>query len=198
MTFRGQGIEPADGFAGHGFIVRPVLPSDNELDHAAVMETREFLYHWEQDPPYPPADFSTEDNLADLEQMRAAHLDGSRYSYTVMNSDESLCLGCIYLLPNNDRMYRSAEVTSHDGTDFSSIDMTMSLWVRTSTWESGIEATLLRATLDWLRHNWQITRPVFLTNEHLDQQIATCESLGLTRRFDYDRERDMYTTYAYA
>lgn len=198
MTFREQGIEPADGFSGDGFIVRPVLPSDNALDHDAVMETREFLYHWEQDPPYPPEDFSVDDNLADLEQMHAAHLDGTRYAYTVMNSDETRCLGCIYLLPNNDRMYRTAEVTSDDGTDFSTIDMTVSLWVRTSTWESGFEGKLLAAVLAWLRTDWTIERPVFLTNEHLDQQIATCESLGLTRRFDYDRERDMYTTHAYA
>jgi hypothetical protein len=29
-------------------------------------------------------------------------------------------------------------------------------------------------------------------------QIATIESMGLTRRFDYDRDKDMYTSYAYA
>lgn len=36
-----------------------------------------------------------------------------------------------------------------------------------------------------------------LRREHLDHQIATIESLGLTRRFDYDRDRDMYTSHAY-
>jgi hypothetical protein len=39
---------------------------------------------------------------------------------------------------------------------------------------------------------------VFLTNEHLDHQIATIDSLGLARRFDYDRDTDMYTSHAYA
>jgi hypothetical protein len=37
-----------------------------------------------------------------------------------------------------------------------------------------------------------------VTNEKLDHQIATIESLGLTRRFDYDRAKDLYTSYAYA
>jgi hypothetical protein len=37
-----------------------------------------------------------------------------------------------------------------------------------------------------------------MTNEKLEHQIATIESLGLTRRFDYDREKDMYTSNAYA
>ncbi|MGI9612060.1 MAG: GNAT family N-acetyltransferase [Acidimicrobiales bacterium] len=198
MSFREQGIEPADGFVGDGFIVRRLVPSDNELDHAAVMSSREFLYHWEQEPPYPPEDFSADDNLEDLEQMDAAHRDGIRYTYTVMNADETQCLGCLYLLPNDDRMYGTAEVTSHDGTDFSSIDATLAFWVRVSTWEDGFERTLLEAVLEWFRNEWSLERPVVLTNEHLDHQIASIESLGLTRRFDYDREKDLYTSYAYA
>ena len=198
MGFSGRGIEPADGFVGDGFVVRPLVPADVELDHAAVMASREFLYHWEQEPPYPPEDFSVADNLADLEQMDEAHRSGSRYTYSVLNADESEVLGCVYLLPNDDRMYRSAHVTSHDGTDFSTIDATLSFWVRPSTWADGFERSLLAALLQWLRDDWSFERPVILTNEHLDHQIATIESLGLVRRFDYDRDKDMYTSHAYA
>lgn len=197
MSFREQGIEPADGFSGDGFIVRPLVPSDVELDHAAVMSSREFLYHWEQEPPYPPEDFSVEDNLKDLQKMDDAHRDGSRYTYTVMNPAETQTLGCVYFLPNNDRMYRTAEVTSHDGTDLSSVDATVSFWVRVSTWEDGFERTLLEAVLGWLRDAWSLKQPVIMTNERLGHQIATIESLGLTRRFDYDRDKDMYTSHAY-
>jgi hypothetical protein len=63
--------------------------------------------------------------------------------------------------------------------------------------EAGFERALLEAVLDWLRDGWSLERPVIVTNE-LDHQIAAIESLGLTRRFDYDREKDMYTSYAYA
>ncbi len=52
--------------------------------------------------------------------------------------------------------------------------------------------------LSWLRDDWAIERRVFLTNEHLDHQIDTIESRGLARRFDYDRDTDMYTSHAYA
>lgn len=198
MSFQERGIAPADGFDGDGFIVRPLVPSDVVLDHDAVMSSREFLYHWEQEPPYPPEDFSVEDNLGDLEQMDGEHRDRTRYTYTVMNPDESQVLGCIYLLPNDDRMYRTAEVTSHDGTDLSTVDATVAFWVRVSTWDNGFERTLLDAVLGWLRDGWALERPVVMTNEHLDHQIATIESLGLTRRFDYDRDKDMYTSRAYA
>jgi hypothetical protein len=198
MGFRDQGIEPANGFTADGFIVRPLLPSDVALDYDAVMASREFLFHWEQDPPYPPEDFSVEGNLNDLERMDSAHRDGSRYTYTVMNTDETQALGCIYLLPNDDRMYLTAGVTSHDGTDLSTIDATVSFWVRPSTWEDDFERVVLDAVLGWLRHDWSLTRPVIITNEHLDHQIATIESLGLTRRFDYDRDKDLYTSHAYA
>jgi hypothetical protein len=82
--FPEQGIEPAAGFTGDGFIVRPLMPSDVVLDHEAVMSSREFLHDWEQDPPYPPEDFSVEDNLKDLEKMDREHRNGTRYTYTVM------------------------------------------------------------------------------------------------------------------
>ena len=198
VSFSDRGIEPHDGFAGDVFIVRPLVPTDVVLDHDAVMASREFLYHWEQDPPYPPESFSAEDNVADLQQMHEAHQAGSRYTYTVMNADESQALGCIYLLPNDDRMYRTADVTSHDGTDLSTIDATVSFWVRPSTWEDGFERALLEAVLAWLRDDWALERPVVITNEQLTHQIHTIESLGLTRRFSYDRKKDMYTSHAYA
>lgn len=198
MSFGDRGIEPADGFTGDGFIVRPLEPSDVVLDHEAVMSSREFLYHWEQEPPYPPEDFSVEDNLRDLEQMAGEHRDGTRYTYTVMNPDQTRVLGCIYFIPNDDRMYRTAKVTSHDGTDLSSVDATVAFWVRVSTWDDGFERDLLESLLDWLRDHWSTTRAVIMTNESLAHQIATIESLGLVRRFDYDRDKDMYTTFAYA
>ena len=198
MGFREQGIEAADGFVADGFIVRRLVPSDVALDYDAVMSSREFLLHWEQDPPYPPANFSVEDNLKDLEKMDSAHRDGSRYTYTVMNADEMQALGCIYFAPNDDRMYLTAEVTTHDGSDLSSVDATVSFWVRPSTWKDGFERVVLDAVLGWLRQDWSLERPVIITNEKLDHQITTIESLGLTRRFDYDRDKDMYTSYAYA
>ena len=198
MGFRDQGIEPSDGFEGDGFIVRPLAPSDAVLDHDAVMASREFLFHWEQDPPYPPEDFSVEDNRADVEQMARAHGEGSRYIYTVMNASGDQVLGCIYFLANDDRMYRTAVVVSHDGTDLSTVDATVSFWVRPSTWDDGFERVVLEAVLRWLRDDWSLERPVIITNEHLDHQIATIESLGLRRRFDYDRDKDVYTSYAYA
>jgi hypothetical protein len=198
VGFREQGIEPADGFTGDGFVVRPLMPSDVVLDHEAVMSSRDFLYHWEQDPPYPPEDFSVDDNLEDLQRMYEEHCNGTRYTYTVMNADETQVLGCIYLLPHDDRMYRSAEVTTHDGTDLSSVDVTVAFWVRVSTWEDGFERVVLASVLRWLRDDWPVERPVVMTNERLEHQIATIESLGLIRRFDYDREHDMYTSHAYA
>ena len=197
MSFRTQGIDAPAGFTGDGFLVRPLRLSDNELDYAAVMSTREFLYHWEQEPPYPAEDFSLEENLADLEGMVDAHRDGVRYTYTVMNADETETLGCLYFFPNDDRMYPSAEVTSHDGTDFSSVDLVMGFWVRTSTWADGFEATLLDAVMRWIRSDWSVGAPVVVTNTELATQIASIESVGLTPKFDYDREKDLYTNLVY-
>ena len=72
------------------------------------------------------------------------------------------------------------------------------LFSRGQPGRSAADGRILAAVLSWLRDDWAIERPVFLTNEHLDHQIATIESLGLARRFDYDRDTDMYTSHAYA
>jgi len=48
-------------------------------------------------------------------------------------------------------MYATAEVTRHDGSDFSIIDSTVAFWVRPSTWEDGFERALLEGVLVWLR-----------------------------------------------
>ena len=197
VSFRERGVEPPQGCTGDGFVIRPLVTADAVLDHEAVMSSREFLYHWEQDPPYPPADFSVEENRADLERMESEHRNGTRYTYTVVNTDESQVLGCIYILPNDDRMYQSAEVTSYDGSDLTSVDATVSFWVRVSTWDAGFEGVLLATLLGWLRDDWSLERPVIVTNEALLHQISTIEALGLVRRFDYDRARDMYTSRAY-
>lgn len=193
MSFREQGIEAPAGFVGNGFLVRPLLPSDNELDYAAVMASREFLYHWEQEPPYPAEDFSLADNLADLEQMRSEHVAGTRYVYTVMASDETEVLGCTYFFPNDDRMWRTAEVTAGDASGFASVDLVVAFWARVDTWAGGFERTLLDGVWDWVRNGWSAETPVVMTNVALEHQVATIEAAGLTRRFSYDREKDMYT-----
>ncbi len=88
-------------------------------------------------------------------------------------------------------------MTSHDGTDLASIDATVSFWVRPSTWDDGHERSLLDAMLAWLSDDWSLDGVVVITNEHLTHQISTLESAGLTRRFDYDRDKDVYTSFAY-
>lgn len=198
MSFRSQGIEPRAGFTGDGFVVRPFAPAaDAARDYEAVMSSREFLYHWEQEPPWPAEDFTVEENLADLERMDDEHQQGSRYTYTVVTLDETQVLGCVYCFPNDDRMFGSADVTSHDGTDFGSIDLVFAFWVRVSTWGDGFERMLLEAVLGWIRDDWSISAPVVLTNDALDHQVATIESLGLTHRFQYKRGRDLYTNLVY-
>jgi hypothetical protein len=58
------------GLSTEQFVLRPITADDAELDHGAVMETREHLRSWEQST-WPEDDFTVEANrkdLADLEQ----------------------------------------------------------------------------------------------------------------------------------
>ena len=66
------------------------------------------------------------------------------------------------------------------------------------TWAGGFEQTLLDGVWGWVRNVWSVETPVAMTNVALEHQIATIEAAGLTRRFAYDRDRDLYTNLVFS
>ncbi len=97
------------------FVLRPLLASDAELDYDAVMESREFLREWEQST-WPEDDFTVEANRADLVKAERRHANGDAFTYTVMNLDQTECLGCVYVLPPDARMFAGVQVTAIGAT----------------------------------------------------------------------------------
>ena len=176
------GIDAPAGVRTGDLLLRPLTADDAELDHAAVMESREFLRAWEQST-WPADDFTVEANRADLMMLEQRHADGTAFTYTVMGPDQTECLGCVYLLSPDAKMFAGANITDLDAHPWSSCDATVFFWVRASRLDAGLDRTLLDVLLGWLDREWSFDAPVFVTNEQFDQQVRMLDASGLRRRF---------------
>lgn len=177
------GIEAPAGVRTDDFLLRPLTADDAELDHAAVMETRELLRAWEQST-WPADDFTVAANRADLVKLEQRHAAGTAFTYTVMDRDQTECLGCVYLLAPDAKMFTGAHVTALGAHEWSRCDATVFFWVRASRLDAGLDRTLLDLLVRWLDQEWSFDAPVFVTNEQVDQQVAMLDDSGLHRRFE--------------
>lgn len=197
MTFRELGIDAPNGFETPEFVVRPILASDAELDYDAVMETKEFLRKWEQST-WPEDDFTVEANRQDMVKMEQRHANGESFGYTVMNLDQSECLGCVYVFSPRSTWLSAGDVTAVDEDQWPDCDAVFLFWVRKSRLAQGMDRSLLESLLTWFERDWSFDSPVVMTNEQVNQQVATIERAGLRRRFEVKLPDDPGTYLAYA
>ena len=182
MTFP-EKIDPPRGLETREFVLRPITVSDAELDYEAVMESREFLRKWEQST-WPEDDFTVERNREDMIKLERRHAGGESFTYTVMNLDESECLGCVYVFSPQASWFSNADITPVDGDRWSDHDVMVLFWVRKSRLSDGLDRLLLDYLVEWFQRDWSFDAPVFVTNEQFDQQVAMIETSDLGRRFE--------------
>ena len=197
MSFRERGITAPVGLTTEQFLLRPIVPSDAELDYEAVMESREFLRQWEQST-WPEDDFTVDANREDMVKLEQRHTTGESYSYTVMNLDQSECLGCVYMFTPDTRWFADADVTAVGEDRWSDVDAMISFWVRRSKLAEGMDRLLLDSLRAWLELEWSFDRWVVLANDEFEQQIAMIEGTDLQRRFEIRLPDDPGTYLAYA
>lgn len=185
MTFVDQGVEPAEGIRTDQFTIRPIRTDDAALDYDAVMESREFLRRWNQST-WPEDDFTVEDNTGDMQDMQTRHDAGYAFGYTVMNPDESQCLGCIYVFAPDAKWLAPAEATPvTDGDAWSSVDAVIMFWVRASHLAEGLDRTLLEVIRPWFAHEWSFGRHVYAVAESFHEQVAMLDATGLELAFRF-------------
>ncbi len=62
----------------------------------------------------------------------------SSFAYTVMNLDESECLGCVYIYP----------------TEKPGFDAKVYVWVRKSEFDKGLDSILFNTVKQWVAREW--------------------------------------------
>jgi RimJ/RimL family protein N-acetyltransferase len=168
------------------FILRPIVASDVELDYAAVMESKEYLRPWEQ-TGWPAEDFTLEDDLKDVVMLEERHNARHAFTWTMLDLDETVCLGCVYIMPPDARSYRESRITPVGDAQWQDYGGLVNFWIRTSRLSSGIDERLLAAMRPWFAEHEKLGRILVVTNEEVGQQVQLIEQAGLQLRFMIDK-----------
>lgn len=125
--------------------LEPLAPRHTDLDHAALMGSREHLRRTLRWGEWPREDFTADENREDLERHWQEFVDREGYAYTVQSPDRSTCLGCVYLVP----------------FPGGAPDVAMlAYWVVEPELAHDLDAHLLRSLLDWFERDWTFRRVV--------------------------------------
>jgi len=128
------------------FRIRILTISDVVKDYDAVMSSIDHLAGvFGPSSSWPSADLTFEQDLIDLGWHQKEFQIRSSFTYTVMNLDESRCLGCVYIYPSEKEGY----------------DARVILWVRQSEIEKGLDEKLFSAVKVWLSEEWWFTAAAF-------------------------------------
>ena len=187
MVFCDKNITIPDGLVTNEFLIRPLLATDVELDYAAVMESKEFLRKWDQSS-WPADDFTLADNLEDLQRHEREHINRESFTFTVINSTETECLGCIYIFPRTVRWLSQAETIpvgdSEGDTAWDDYEAVILFWIRQSRIAEAMDRRLPDILRPWFEQEWTFDGHLFMTNEQVEQQVSMFEGAGLQLQFE--------------
>ena len=109
-----DGFTPAARADGPGFHLRMLTIHDVVKDFDAVMAAAPRLKATMEQGSTWPDGLTLEENLIDLAWHQREFTIGHSFAYTVMNDDETRCLGCCYINPKDS----PADWPGHDSVAF--------------------------------------------------------------------------------
>jgi len=136
VTFIPKDFEIPQELETNRLRIRMLKTSDVVQDYDAVMSS---INHLQKTSPFGPnhnwpEGLTIEQNLIDLGWHQKKFQRRSSFAYTVINPDESRCLGCIYINPSINSSYETMII----------------LWVRQSEIESGLDQHLFESVKEWI------------------------------------------------
>jgi hypothetical protein len=151
-------------------VLRPLKATDVELDYEAVMSSAEMLRRWSQSG-WPPDDFTLSQNLYDLQRHEREHNERQAFTFTVLNPQETRCLGCVYLVPLS-----SPELQLCESSAFAA---NVGFWVRTSELVNDLDRHLLATLREWIQTEWAFDCVVFIISQQEVRQATLFAEAGL-------------------
>jgi len=129
------------------FTLRMLTIHDLVKDYDAVMSSADHLtstYSAITGGAWPNG-LTLEEDLIDLAWHQREFTLRSSFAYTVMAPDESVCLGCVYIDP-----------TLKQG-----FDATVTLWVRASELDGGLDGELYKTVRAWVKEIWPFDKVAY-------------------------------------
>ncbi len=124
------------------FKLRMLSVDDVEKDFEAVTSSAAHVSKVWPDSGWPQG-LTLRQNLVDLGWHEKEFQNRSSFAYTVVNSDDSRVLGCLYFYPTCKAGY----------------DAEIFMWVRQSELATGLDGELFRAVQAWLASDWPFDNP---------------------------------------
>ena len=138
-AFVPDGFDPPTSLVTDEFRLEPLGPQHNESDHAAWTSSIE---HIRATPGYPdgrwppPDGMTLEENLADLRRHADDFERRAGFTFTVLEPDDDVVIGCVYLYPSRAEEW----------------DVTVQSWVRAD--RAVLDEPLADAVARWLATDW--------------------------------------------
>lgn len=155
----------AEHLVPHDFVVPEILETDKfrlrmlkvtdvVKDYDAVMTSVDHLQgvFGERDK-WPSKDLTLEQDLIDLGWHQKEFQNRSSFAYTVMNLDESQCLGCVYIFPSR-------------SPDF---EADVFMWVRQSEFDKGLDSILFNTVKSWIVDKWPFNKTNYSGREKTEE-----------------------------
>ena len=125
--------------------LRPLTVHDAIKDFDAVMTSAERLKTVFDPGGVWPDGLTLEQNLIELSWHQVEFQMRTSFAFTVVSPDETRVLGCLYIYPTRKR--------GHD------VEITM--WVRQSEAESGLDEHLYAKAREWIEQVWPFANPAY-------------------------------------
>ena len=128
------------------FRLRMLTVNDVVKDYEAVMTSVDHLKGvFGPNSTWPSKELTLEQDLIDLGWHQKEFQRRASFAYTVMNLDESKCLGCVYIDPTKK-------------TDY---DAEVYLWIRKSEFDNGLDTDLFDSVKNWIENDWPFKNVAF-------------------------------------
>ncbi|MFC6862138.1 hypothetical protein ACFQGE_01535 [Halomicroarcula sp. GCM10025817] len=144
MPFETPPLVPADvavpdRLETDAFVVRPLTIEDAEMDYEAVTTSRERLRGtFGPADAWPEPDLTLGQNRIDLAWHQKEHQRRDAFTYAVVDPDETVELGCVYVQP-----------TRVDG-----YDAAVYYWTSATAFTRGLDAAIEEAVREWVETDW--------------------------------------------
>lgn len=125
--------------------LRPLTIQDAVKDFDAVMTSESRLRNVFDPGGEWPRGLTLEQNTIELGWHQLEFQSRTSFAYTVVTPDESAVLGCLYIYPSR--------AAGHD------VEITM--WVRESEAQSGLDEHLFETVKDWIAQSWPFQSPSY-------------------------------------
>ena len=187
MKFYPEKSKVPEGFSTNNYKIRPLLITDVEKDYEAVMATQELNLRLTEGR-WPKNGFSLEENLKDLKYHQQMHEERKEFTFTVMNSDETTCLGCIYFKTLNSEMINELK-NNNLNQDYIAI---IYFWLRPDLTDKAFADNFINDIINWINSEWEFSQVYYFIrgislpedqNIFLDANLSEKFKVGNTKFF---------------